>query len=197
VFFFTRPNDAKAILDRLDVIAEVAGVTIDDTRVAVLGHSAGAHAVMGLAGAAIQVSPTIAELPADEPRFKAFVAASPQGVGRAGLHEMSWDPITAPILIQTGQRDETPREQAEDRLDAFQHLAGPDAYQQYVDAEATSHDVFALSGTPGVTGIELTLASTAIAFLDAYLLDRAEAKDWLASDALFEATEGVSTLSAK
>lgn len=195
--FYTRPQDAVAILDRLDAIAATAGVTVDPQRVAVLGHSGGAHAVMALAGASIDVSPSVHAMPAREPRFKAYVANSPQGVGHIGMSDTSWDPIGVPVLIQTGRRDGTEGEDPPSRLDAFEHLDGPDVFQHFVDAAETQHDVFSLAHSPGVTGIELTLASTAIAFLDAYVLDRTEARAWLASDALGEATGGVSTLSSK
>lgn len=194
---YSRPNDAMAVLDRLDAIAAVAGITVDPTRVAVLAHSAGSHAVMTLAGAVIDVSPTAPDMTIRDPRFRAYVANSPQGIGRFGLTATSWDPIAVPVLIQTGREDQTSGEGAASRLDAFAHLDGPDVFQHYVDADGSPHGAFSLEDSPGVAGIELTIASTAIAFLDAYVLDRAEAKAWLASDALTEFTAGVSTLSVK
>lgn len=195
---WSRPNDAKAILDRLDGIEQAAGVTIDRARLGVLGHSAGAHGVMALAGASIAVSPSVPVMTGvAEPRFKAFVANSPQGIGYLGLSATSWDPIRAPVLIQTGLRDMTPGEEAAGRRHAFQGLDGPDAFEHYVNSEDTQHGVFSLEFNPGIENIELTLATTGVAFFDAYLNDRAEAHAWLASDALTEATAGVSTLARK
>lgn len=194
---WTRPNDASAILDRLDAIETAAGVTIDRERIGVLGHSAGAHATMALAGASIQVSPSVARLDVAEPRVKAFVANSPQGIDYLGLSATSWDPITAPVLIQTGLRDGTPGEEPAGRRHAFMGLDGPDAFEHYVNDEDTMHGVFSLEMNPGVMGVELYLATTGVAFFDAYLRDRPEAHAWLASDALTEATAGVSTLQRK
>ena len=195
--FYTRPRDASAVLDRLDDIARVAGIEIDTDQVAVLGHSGGSHAVMALAGADIDVSPSVGAMPSREPRFRAFVANSPQGVGRLGLTDTSWDPIASPMLIQTGRNDSTVGEDAPSRLDPYPRLRGPDVYQHYLDDEDSTHEVFALDHAPGVEGNERALATTAIAFLDAHVRGRAEAIAWLASDALVEATAGASTWSRK
>lgn len=196
-YLYTRPRDASAILDRLAAIAQAAGVQIDPLRVGVLGHSAGSHATLALAGSVVDVSPSIHAMPSRDPRFKAYVANSPQGIGRSGMTATSWDGITVPVLIQTGRNDSTSGEDAVGRRDAFAHMPGPNKFEHYVDDPNTSHEVFSLSHDPGVAGVELTLASTAIAFLDAYVLDRVEAKEWLASEALTRATAGVSTLDRK
>jgi hypothetical protein len=47
------------------------------------------------------------------------------------------------------------------------------------------------------TGEQTYVAATALAFFDAYIRERREAIDWLASDALSTATGGVSTLTVK
>jgi dienelactone hydrolase len=195
---YSRPQDAAAILDQLDMIEQGAGVTIDRDRIAALGHSGGSHATMSLAGLAIDVSPSVRDrLWGEDPRFKAFVANSPQGVGRLGVHDTSWDKIDRPVLIQTGPGDTTDGEQAESRRDAFKHLKGPGVFEHYLNDATAKHPQFALEQDPGVTGNEQYLAATAVAFLDAYLKGRAEAVDWLASDALTGATKGVSTLLRK
>lgn len=194
---YTRPRDASAILDRLPAIAQAAGVQIDPSRVGVLGHSGGSHATLALAGSVVDVSPSIHAMPSRDPRFKAYVANSPQGIGRSGMTATSWDGITVPVLIQTGRNDSSGGEEAAGRRHAFAHMPGPDKFEHYVDDPNTSHEIFSLSHDPGIEGVELTLASTAIAFLDAYVLDRPEARAWLASDALTRATAGVSTLDRK
>jgi dienelactone hydrolase len=197
-WLWTRPNDASAIFDRLSEIEAAAGVQIDRTRVGVVGHSGGSHATLSLAGLAIDFSPTIKNqqwLP--DARFKAFVANSPQGIDHTGVTATSWDLIRAPVLIQTGRRDSTEGEPPAGRRHAFQGLDGPDAFEHYIDDEDTSHVVFALDAHDGVEGNELAVARTGIAFLDAYLLGRQEAKDWLAGDGLSKSTGGTSTLSRK
>jgi hypothetical protein len=61
-----------------------------------------------------------------DPRFKAFFTNSPQGVGRHGNVESSWDVIAAPVAIASGLGDTTGGEQAADRRDVFNHLGAPD-----------------------------------------------------------------------
>lgn len=195
---YSRPQDAAAIFDQLAALEQAAGVTIDRDRVGVLGHSAGAHATLSLAGLVIDVSPSVrAKAWGVDPRFKAFVANSPQGIGRMGLGATSWDAITRPVLVQTGSGDVTSGENAASRRDSFTRLKGPDAFEHFLDDEAAKHNQFALEQDEGVAGHELALARTALAFFDAYLLDRAEAREWLASNKLERATGSVSTLSRK
>lgn len=195
---WTRPNDASAIYDRLNEIEAAAGVQIDRARVAVLGHSAGAHATLSLAGMAVDLSPSLKNRQwLADPRFEVFIANSPQGPDHVGVTTTSWDAIRAPVLIQTGRRDRTEGEEPVARREAFKGLDGPDAFEHYVDDDDSGHGLFALEAHPGTTGNELAVARTAIAFLDAYLRGREEAKSWLAADALSRATDGRSTLSRK
>ncbi|MBM4357548.1 MAG: hypothetical protein FJ096_05495 [Deltaproteobacteria bacterium] len=195
---YSRPQDAAAILDQLDAIEAKVGVTIDRDRIGALGHSGGAHATMSLAGLSVDVSPSVRDVVwGEDPRFKAVVANSPQGIGRVGVHAKSWDGITRPVLIQTGSGDATADEEPAGRRDPFKYLKGPDVFEHFLDDVSAKHPQFALEQDPGVTGNELALATTAGAFLDAYLKGRKEAIDWLASEALSGATGGVSTLARK
>lgn len=195
---YSRPRDAAAILDQLDLVEQRLGVTIDRARLAALGHSGGSHATLSLAGLVVDVSPSVrAQAWGEDARFKAFVANSPQGIGRLGVHATSWDRIKRPVLIQTGPGDATEGEEASSRRHAFQHLQGPDAFEHFLDDPAAKHAQFALEQDPGITGHERTLATVAVAFLDATLSGRQEALEWLASDALSVGTAGVSTLSRK
>ncbi|MBL8921724.1 MAG: hypothetical protein JNJ54_22885 [Myxococcaceae bacterium] len=197
-WLYTRPQDAKAIVDQLASVEQRAGVQIDRERLGVLGHSAGAHATMSLAGLVIDLSPTVrAKAWGVDSRFKAFVANSPQGLNYTGITATSWSGITRPMLVQTGKRDATEGEQPAGRRDAFKNLPGPDAFEHYIDDEGTPHGLFALEKDEGVTGYELALARTAVAFFDAFLNQRDEAKAFLNGSALSRATGGVSTLSKK
>jgi hypothetical protein len=133
----------------------------------------------------------------DDLRFKAFVANSPQGLGRLGIHAASWDKSARPVLIQTGSDDTTDGEDANCRRDAFVHVKGPSVYEQFLNDDSARHAQFSLEQAPGIEGNELALATTAGAILDAYLKERQEALDWVASDAVTKATSGVSVLSRK
>lgn len=196
-WLYTRPQDAKAIVDQLASVEQRAGVQIDRDRLGVLGHSAGAHATMSLAGLVIDLSPSVkARAWNADARFKAFVANSPQGLDYLGITATSWSAITRPMLVQTGKRDATEGEQPAGRREAFKRLPGPDAFEHYLDDEGTPHSLFALEKDEGVTGLELALARTGVAFFDAFLNGRDEAKAFLNGNALSRAT-GVSTLSRK
>lgn len=70
-------------------------------------------------------------------------------------------------------------------------------FEHVLNDATAKHPQFGLEQDPGLTGNESVLASTAVAFLDETLQGRKEAAAWLASDALSEATAGVSTLSRK
>jgi dienelactone hydrolase len=198
VWLYTRPQDAKAIVDQLSSIEQKASVQVDRDRLGVLGHSAGSHAVMSLAGVVVDVSPSLkARAWNADARFKAFVANSPQGLNSMGLMETSWGAITRPVLIQTGKRDSTEGEQAPSRRHPYPRLPGPNAYEHYIDDDAATHSVFALEKDEGVAGHELSLARTGLAFFDAFLNGRDEAKQFLAGNALSRASGGLSTLSKK
>jgi predicted dienelactone hydrolase len=197
-WLYSRTQDLKAIADQLAAIEQAAGVQLDRDRLAVLAHSAGTHAALSVAGLSLDLSASVrARVWAADARYKAVVANSPQGVGSFGLGEQSWAGVTRPVLVQTGRRDSTEGEAAASRRDPFRHLPGPDAFEHFLDDDDSAHTVFALERHEGVTGNELVVARTAIAFLDAHLLGREAAREWLAGNGLSRATAGVSTLSRK
>jgi predicted dienelactone hydrolase len=196
--WYHRPLDARSVLDDLDGIAAAAGVTIDQDRIVMAGHSGGAYTTLAVAGLRVDFSSSVRGVELADPRPIAFYAASPQGVGHLGLTETSWDRIDRPVLTLTGRADATPDEPPPGRLHAFMHMPAPDKYLLYLDSDAATHELFALDA-PSAEQMMLVryIGSTASAFLDAYVRDAAEGRAWLASDAIERWSGGVATIMSR
>lgn len=195
---YYRPFDARAVLDDLAGIEAAAGLQIDRERMGLGGHSAGTQAPMRAAGATVDVSASARAVRAPEPRFRAFFAASPQGIGRLGFTAGSWATIAAPMLVLTGSADNSEGEQAAARRAAFRGMSGPDKYELYLDTPGSVHGLFSLGNeVRSQETLGPILASTGVAFMDAYLRDSAAARAWLTTNAVARWTGGVATLSAR
>lgn len=140
-----RVRDVTFILDSFDALEqrypELKG-KLDRNRIAVAGHSYGAFVAMLLAG----VEPVRDGKPIElrDPRVKAIVAMSPQGLSSArGLSAESFRNVKIPVMYMTGDRDrgalegETP----EWRRTAFDNTPAGDTY--FVLINGASHLSFA------------------------------------------------------
>lgn len=194
--WYHRPLDARAVLDDLAAIAAAAGVTIDEDRIGMVGHSGGAFTTMALAGALIDYSPSVRAVDMSDPRPLAFLANSPQGIGYLGLTETSWDGILRPVDVQTGRADRTEGEAPAGRLDSAMHLPPPDKYLLYIDSADATHSAFGL-GPDESPQIRLYIGSTGVAFLDAHVRERSEARAWLTSGAVEEWSGGIATITTR
>ena len=195
---FFRPFDARAVLDDLPGIEAAVNVRIDRERMGLGGHSGGTQSPMRAAGAVIDVSPSARAVRDPEARFRAFFAASPQGAGRLGFGADSWAMIRAPMLILTGSADATSGEEAAARRDAFRGMRGPDKYELFLNTPGSTHGLFSLGNeVESQATLGPILASTGVAFMDAYLRGSAEARAWLTSNAVSRWTGGVATLSMR
>jgi predicted dienelactone hydrolase len=198
VLWYNRPRDATAVLNALDEIESASGVTVDRQRMGIIGHSGGSHTVMSSAGAIVDYSPSVQNTVYSEPRLKVFVANSPQGISRLGWDENSWAQLTSPILIATGTNDITQGEAAPGRLEPFANMSGPDKYQLFINSPDATHDVFGLGGSePTLDSLEQIVSSTVVAFLDAYLLQNQQAKNWLLQKQIEAASNHVAELQIK
>lgn len=201
--WFDRPRDVSAVIDSLDEIGSSAGIELDSERIALMGHSGGAHTVMSSVGALVDFSDTVTGVSYFEPRIRAFVAHSPQGPGSLGFNDSSWDGITVPMLITTGAADTGPTvSDAAMRRVPFQRMDGSDQYELYIDSPDAEHSVFGLSDKVGqgdrpLTQLETYVLSTSLAFLDGYLLNEGSALEWLESDAISEWSNGEARIEAK
>ena len=96
--FYNRPRDASAVLDDLDNIERAANLKFDRNRIGAAGHSGGSSTTMSLAGAVLDVSPSVHNLASADPRFKAFLANSLGCLGDLGLTAKSWTKSMSMLL---------------------------------------------------------------------------------------------------
>lgn len=101
-----RVRDVVLILDSLNDLEknypELAG-KMDHARIGVGGHSYGAFTSMLVGGAKTFGNPSLS---LTDPRVKAIVAMSPQGVAaNRGLTADSWRDVKVPAMYMTGSRD--------------------------------------------------------------------------------------------
>ena len=138
-----RPADVSVVVDWIESIVAEQGVPLDLDRVVYAGHSAGAKAVLRVAGAEMPLPATLQ--PTSDPRFAAFIAASPPSADLFAETGGSLDGIDRPLLMLSGAGDTTSSTQADDRRATYELLpAGPFALI-WVDDENTRHTTFDLS----------------------------------------------------
>jgi predicted dienelactone hydrolase len=138
-----RVRDVTLILDSLDQIEkdfpELAG-KMDHSRIGVGGHSYGAFTATLVAGGRTFGDPPL-EL--GDPRVKAMMAMSPQGVAaNRGLTADSWRDVHVPAMYMTGSRDfgANESEGPEWRRTAFDNSPPGDKY--FVLIKGATHMTF-------------------------------------------------------
>ena len=202
------PQTTHALIDNLDRIEALdpalAGL-LDPSRIVVAGHSAGSTAPLAAAGATQQWAaggPTYDER---DDRPIAFLATGVQGPMYAGFNSGFQSPgsvvrvarhsfagIDRPFLFVTGVGDET-GEPPESRVTAW--LTSQSAHDKVLawdtDPEAV-HETMDIDkcDTPTRADHCRWIASIGVAFLDAVVRQRPEARAWLASDAARVLTAG-------
>ncbi len=188
-----RARDASAVLDQLTLIANAFGVQFDPLHVAVAGWSGGAHTVMLLAGATVDISRSVKSVSMADTRFTAFLAASPMGIGRAGFTETSWALVGSPVMIETGSNDFAVIGPA-NRRQVFTQMPPGNKYEAYFVSPEASHSAFGMSlGDP----LELFIGGTGLTFLDAYVRGMPAARTWLTTNQLARWSAGVGRVTAK
>ncbi|HEV7923345.1 MAG TPA: hypothetical protein VGR02_21385 [Thermoanaerobaculia bacterium] len=205
-----RAADITLIIDNLATLEqkypELKG-RMDAARVGVGGHSYGALTTMTVAG--VKLTKNGAALRVIDPRVKAGVAMSPQGVSAdIGTTSDSWSEVRVPMLYMTGSRDYGAEGQDPTwRRQAYENSPPPDKWlvwiegathmsftgglgnltpqeldrrQQAVrDAQARGMDPRNVGGLPGRGRGFGTIRIASLAFWDAYLKGDAKAKDRL------------------
>ncbi len=139
-----RVRDVTLIIDSLDAIEqrfpELKG-KIDHAKIGVAGHSLGALTAMLVGGAKTFGNPPLS---AGDPRVKAIIAMSPEGVTASlGLSPESFASINVPAMFMTGTEDRgaAPNEDWQWRKTAFTNAAAGDKY--FVLLQGARHSVFA------------------------------------------------------
>lgn len=221
-----RPHDIRAVLDELERRNRRGALQgmINLAAIAVGGHSSGSSGALTVGGALRNFTGTPVDLSDPAHRPAAYLAFSPQPPGTEGFFDTayqqplhSWQPITRPVLIGTGDGDSTCDGLEEpgscfgdipySRRIAFERLSPGDKYRIYLHDVATFHTLFALSTDNGKcnTGaaqqkceaMAHTLRSVALAFLDRYLRQDPFAQQWLGGNDVEIATGGVAEWSHK
>jgi predicted dienelactone hydrolase len=182
-----RPQDAKAVMDNLDNIGKKVGYVFDKDKIIIMGFSGGTNTTHYLSGgvrnAIFGYSNDVIYFSLDDPRPKAFIGMSPGAGTQGGWMEQSLNRIEKPFLCATGFGDLS----ADLRAAFFDQLSGNDQYRIYVNNPSADHATFNL-GFNGNNEDRMNqeifhqwLKSISIAFLDAHIYDKEEAKSWLKS----------------
>ena len=137
-----RARDISLILDNLTNLEkkypELAG-RMDTSKIGVSGHSYGAFTAMMVSG--MTSSAATPAIGAADPRVKAAVVFSPQGIGSLGLTKESWKDVTVPMMYVTGSLDYVTAGDAKPRHDAFAYSPAGDKF--FVSFNGARHMTFA------------------------------------------------------
>jgi dienelactone hydrolase len=183
-----RPKDISFIIDSLPRLErlepELLG-KLDRKHIGVGGHSFGAYTSELIGGVMITVpGHRVPESFADK-RVSAIMLLSPQGEGRMGLTEHSWDHLHKPMLLMFGSRDFGAwGEPAVWRSEPYSK--SPPGHKYRVELVGGTHMGFAGSSkTQSVLNHQFQCAKLeTLAFWNAYLKHNREAAKYLASDGL-------------
>ena len=144
-----RVRDVTLIVDHLDDLEqrffELKG-KFDHNKIGVAGHSLGAMTAMLAGGAQTFGTPP---LTLGDPRVKAIIAMSPQGVTASlGLNAQSFAAIKVPAMFMTGSEDRgaAPNEDWQWRKTAYANAAPGDKY--FVLLQGARHTTFAGTFVP-------------------------------------------------
>ena len=143
-----RLRDAQVVFDWLERAADDGKLFVDLDRLAYGGHSAGAMAVMVMAGMD-QPYATGVPMPTDD-RPSAFLVASPPGAEENGLTAASLDGLDRPMLLLTGAGDTTGGTVGADRLALFDLIDSDQVMLVSTDSEHVGHTTFDLNTQPCV-----------------------------------------------
>jgi predicted dienelactone hydrolase len=196
-----RLADVSLVLDSLDKIeAKEPRLRsgdegrIDRERIGMAGHSAGAYTTQVAFGTTIRAPRRGAsERNLSDPRIKAAIVISGQGLTNRSLTQDSWKNIRGPMMVYAGSLDASAisNETPESRRHPFEYAPPGDKYLVYL--EGATHGSYQGRGLSRVLGEEpstdVKLITDAVsvgtlAFWDAYLMKDADAMKYLSSDKL-------------
>lgn len=179
-----RAGDVPVVLDQLArwnlQKDHILGHRLDLLKVGMSGHSFGGYTTQLLSGQSIR-----GKCFAD-PRIKAAIVMSPN-LPRIGDPEMDFASVKIPSLLMTGTLDDSPigKQKPEDRRKVFSALSPGDKFELVL--AGAKHSAFSDRTLPGDSSSRnpnhhRVILGLSTAFWEAYLLDRAEAKNWLVGE---------------
>lgn len=201
----TRVDDFKFILDNWSVIeAQIPALKnkVDLTRIAATGHSFGGFSAEQLGGAQAFDPDTGKYISATDSRIRAIVAISPPGKMFDTITAGSWTELTTPTLVTTGTWDTNPQFWPEWQAHLLSYQTAKPGNKYSLVMEGADHYLGNLicrperKETPQKDALAM-LNAVSIAFLDAYLKDIPEAKQFLQQNPLSVLTGGFATLTER
>jgi len=207
VYWLSRVKDIEHILSSLSNIrAQLPpGVSLDEQKIAVAGHSFGAFTAQLIAGATPYIPPGIVpgiaglvDLSHKVPQ--AFLFFSPQGVQAPGLglpNQTAWSQVKRPFMLITGSLDKGLQGQpARWRTEPFQFAPPGDKYLTFVNG--ADHMTCAGKPAPNTPGSTKSppdlfsyMASASLCFIEAYLTQNASQKQSLLARDLAKNSAGI------
>ncbi|GJQ29471.1 MAG: hypothetical protein HBSAPP03_13550 [Phycisphaerae bacterium] len=214
-----RVADVTFILDSLDELErrvdalrtpEGAG-RIDRTRLAVAGHSAGAMTTQLIGGMKSRDPQNPAGTSKADPRLKAAVVISGQGVNGLGIREGAWDDVKIPWLVITGSLDTVSisNETPQTRRHPFEKArgvaqGGPPTYLLWIEGAThasyqgkSATRLLRESPTTDLDVIEACVKSAVLAFLDRHVKGDPNAEEALSDERFQRLSDGAARLERK
>ena len=176
-YWLDRVQLVRRVLDKMPAILSATANENAGLPMAIAGHSFGAYTAQLFAGAEIDLPEGPQNFRDD--RFAAALVLSGQGRDQQGLREGSWDAMTGPVLTVTGKKDGGAKGQDWHwKCEPFD-LAPPGGKYLAVldDANHYLGGMTPEGGTIPHQAEALTMVTTA--FLDAPLVMRPSARNWL------------------
>lgn len=218
-----RVGDCSFVLDHLEQISDAVfkgggqAFTIDRSKVAIAGHSAGAFTTQLVAGVKVRAAGVgergLGFTSVADDRFKAAIVISGQGTTSKILGDEAWNEVKVPMFVIGGSLDLSPPgmgpETPESRRHPFEYArgvakGGPAAYLLYIEgATHSSYSGKSVSAlrrdepTTDVAQIGEAVRSGTTLFLDTHLRHDDEAKKTLESDMLKRTIPGKVTFERK
>ncbi len=218
---FERVDDIKRIIDAIPVIEATtpdltkAGGTISRDAIAMAGHSAGALTTQMVIGAKVRSRLLGGVESVADPRVKAAVVISGQGLKTRLFTEESWAKLDKPLLVITGSRDtarvgnETPASRRHPFEYAPASTGEPHTFLLWI--EGATHSSYSggrmavfLGERPENRAMVAAVTSSAVlAFLDAFIKHPADsapaqaARNHLTNDVVAKQSDGKAKLTSK
>ncbi len=202
-----RMGDVTFVLDQLDEIAgkveglkdETGKSLIDKSRIGMAGHSAGAMTTQLAYGAKVKVGGLGRARSYADPRIKAAILISGQGLEKRMFDKESWSEISGPMMVFSGSLDTTSvsNETPESRTHPYVYAKPGNKYLVFI--EGATHGSYQGKGgerflreepttDPELIGEIVRSATTA--FWDAHLKSEPEAATYLKSDGVKQLGRG-------